>query len=367
VNSHAKTSESSTQRVPGRAGDASPRVARVAVLGASGYSGQEFVRLALGHPGLRITALGSRDLAGQPGSALLAGSDPRSSSLPVIVDVEGLVDRHADGEFDTLVVCLPRGAWKELSRSAPSLAAAPSRILDLSADHRDGSASPAGGAPYVYGLTEAFRDAVRGATRLANPGCYPTAAALALLPAVEQGWLGGPVSVSALSGVSGAGRAAKLGTSFVELEGGAAMYKAGHEHGHALEMEHTLARLAARPIPVGFAPQIVPMSRGILLTAWTTLARAVSPQEAHALYAARFADEPFVRVLDPGAWPATREVRGSNRCDIGVTTLHGGSTLLATSAIDNLVKGASGQAMQNLNLMLGWNETTGLARDGSPW
>jgi N-acetyl-gamma-glutamyl-phosphate reductase len=360
VTSRAKLSDSSTLRVaaaaPGHAGESSPQTARVAVLGASGYSGQEFVRLALGHPGLRIIALGSRDLAGQPGSALLAGSDPRSSSLPVIVDVEGLVDRQADGEFDTLVVCLPRGAWKDLARSAPSLAGGPSRILDLSADHRDGSASPAGGVPYTYGMTEAFRDLVRASNRIANPGCYPTAATLALLPAV-----------SALSGVSGAGRAAKLGTSFVELEGGAAMYKAGHEHGHALEMERTLARLASRPVPVGFAPQIVPMSRGILLTAWAPLAREVTPQEAHALYAARYADEPFVRVLDFGAWPATREVRGSNRCDVAVTTLHGGTTLLAASAIDNLVKGAAGQAMQNLNLMLGWNETTGLARDGSPW
>ena len=173
--------------------------------------------------------------------------------------------------------------------------------------------------------------------------------------------------VSALSGVSGAGRSPALKTSFVELEGGASIYKAGSEHQHVPEMERTMLRLTGAPIPVGFVPQLAPMSRGILLTAHARLTRSVTPEEARATYLARYEGEPFVRMLEPGMWPETRAVRASNRCDLAVTTLHGGRTLLATAAIDNLVKGAAGQAIQNLNLMLGWPESWGLPVHGSPW
>jgi N-acetyl-gamma-glutamyl-phosphate reductase len=341
-------------------------VARVAVLGASGYSGHEFARLALAHPGLRIAALSSREHAGHAASALLPGVDPRAIALPTVLDAGGVEELLGTGGFDTLVVCLPHGAWKALAAEMPALATAPQRVVDLSADHRDGSASPAGGPDYRYGLPEAFRADLLGATHVANPGCYPTAAALALLPAAEAGWLEGPVMVNALSGVSGAGRRPELRNSFVELDGGASLYKAGTEHGHVAEMERTLAALGAA-VPVGFAPQLVPMARGILLTASVRLARPIAPDEARSRYADRYQNEPFVRVLSAGEWPATRAVRGSNRCDVAVTTLHGGRTLFVSSAIDNLVKGAAGQAIQNLNLMLGWPEVTGLTPHGSPW
>lgn len=343
------------------------KVARIAVLGASGYSGQEFTWLALAHPGLELAALVSREHAGAPASRLLPGLDPRAAELPPVIDlaaVEALLDA---GTADTLVACLPHGAWRALATERPALALAPRLIVDLSSDHRDGSAGAAGGEVYRYGLPEAFRSTLVGATRVANPGCYPTAAALALLPASEAGWLSGPVHVSALSGVSGAGRAATLKTSFVELDGGASLYKPGTEHQHVAEMERTLARLSGGAIPVGFAPQLVPMARGILLTAYAALARPLSPVEAHAHYAARYANEPFVRLLDPGTWPETRAVRASNRCDVAVTTLHEGRTLFVSSVLDNVVKGAAGQAIQNLNLMLGWPETTGLPRNGQPW
>jgi N-acetyl-gamma-glutamyl-phosphate reductase len=350
----------------------SPVPARVAVLGASGYSGLEFVRLALGHPGLRIAALVSRENSGRPASALLPGLDLRAASLPAVIDVAGLERLLADQGFDTLVTCLPHGAWREIATRAPALATGPRRVVDLSSDHRDGSASPAGGPAYRYGLPEAFRASLAGATHVANPGCYPTAAALALMPAAEAGWLDGPVMVSALSGASGAGRKAEFRTSFVELDGGAALYKAGTAHPHVPEMERTLAALApigagGGTILVGFAPQLVPMARGILLTASAPLATPITPEAAHAYYAGRYSAEPFVRLLPPGEWPETRSVRGSNRCDVAVTTLHGGRMLFVSSAIDNLVKGAAGQALQNLNLALGWPETTGLPRHGSPW
>jgi len=339
----------------------SPRRARIALLGASGYAGQELARLALAHPGLEIVALASRELAGRPANEMMPGLDPADPPLPKAVTPSTLAPMLLDGVFDTLVTCLPHGAWRALAAEHPALLERPERIVDLSSDYRDGAEG------FVYGLPEAFRDAIPAARRIANPGCYPTAATLALLPALEAGWITEPVMVSAVSGVSGAGRAAALRTSFVELDGGASLYRAGTEHGHVPEMERSFARLAARPVAVGFAPQLVPMARGILLTATTPLAQPVSPEEARAAYVARYVSETFVRVLEPGSWPETRAVRCSNRCDVAVTTLHGGRTLLATAAIDNLVKGAAGQAIQNLNLMLGWPEDQGLPRHGVPW
>jgi N-acetyl-gamma-glutamyl-phosphate reductase len=334
--------------------------ARLVVLGASGYTGQELARLVLAHPGLEVVALGSREHAGAPAESVLVGCDAHARTLPPLRDPAELVSWFERGAADALVSCLPHGAWRTLAAEHPALAALPAWIVDLSADRRDG----AGG--WAYGLPEAFRDGLAGAPRIANPGCYPTALALALLPAVAAGLLAGPVSVAALSGVSGAGRGASARTSFVELEGGASIYRAGSEHPHAAEMERSLARLGA-PVPVGFVPQLVPMARGILLTASVALARPHDPDEMRALYCERYAPEAFVRVLPEGCWPETRAVRHSNRCDVAITTLHGGRTLLATAAIDNLVKGAAGQAIQNLNLMLGWPETTGLPAHGLPW
>ena len=346
----------------------SARTARVAVLGASGYSGQEFARLALAHPGIEIAALASREHAGRPASELLPGLDARVLDWGEVVAPDSLEALLESGGFDTLVACLPHGAWRQIAESQPALAKGPRRIVDLSSDFRDGGPdSRSASHGYAYGLPEAFRDSLDGATRIANPGCYPTAATLALLPAAEAGWLAGPVMVSALSGVSGAGRAASLRTSFVELEGGASLYRAGDEHAHVPEMARNLARLSRAEMQIGFAPQLVPMARGILLTANAPLSRAISPDEARAAYRERFAGEPFVHVLEAGAWPETRAVRGSNRCDVAVTTLHQGRTLLATAALDNLVKGAAGQAIQNLNLMMGWPETRGLPVHGSPW
>jgi N-acetyl-gamma-glutamyl-phosphate reductase len=167
--------------------------------------------------------------------------------------------------------------------------------------------------------------------------------------------------------VSGAGRGAQLRTSFVELEGGASIYQPGRVHAHVAEIERNLGRLAGAPTEIGFVPQLAPMARGILLTATAPLAEPVDPDEARAAWEDRYRDEPFVRLLPADAWPATRETRASNRCDVAVTTLHGGRTLLVAAALDNLVKGAAGQAMQNLNLLLGWPEPWALPLHGTPW
>ncbi|NOT35231.1 MAG: N-acetyl-gamma-glutamyl-phosphate reductase [Candidatus Eisenbacteria bacterium] len=367
-----------------------PAHARVAVLGASGYAGQEFARLAATHEGITLVALASREHAGRPAAEMLPGLDPRNGHWPQVCAPDSLAELAREGAFDTLVVALPHGAWRQLADAEPDLASLPLRVLDLSSDHRDGTHG------YRYGLPEMARDAIAPATRVANPGCYPTAATLALLPIAERRLFAGPISITALSGVSGAGRSPNLRTSFVELEGGAAIYRAGTAHPHVAEMErnlHTIATTAhesglaasrtagargappGRPtaatrlprIPIGFVPQLAPMARGILLSATAPLATLVTPDDVHALYVRRFANETFVRVLDPGQWPETRLVRGSNRCDLAVSTLHDGRTLLVTAAIDNLVKGAAGQALQNLNLMLGWPEDWALPVHGTPW
>jgi len=356
----------SAPTIPAAAPDVQPaatrKSARVAVLGASGYSGQEFVRLALAHDGVRIGALVSREHAGRPAAELMPGVDARAADLPAPVGPDALPALFEDGVFDTLVCCLPHGAWRAYAGEHAGWVSRIERVIDLSQDFRDGAQG------YAYGLPEAFRPALASATRIANPGCYPTAATLALLPALERGWLEGDVSVTALSGVSGAGRAPALRTSFVELDGGAAIYKAGEEHAHVPEMTRNFTRLAGgAQAAVAFVPQLTPMARGILLTATAPLSQPVDPEEAAAAYAERYAEEPFVRVLDPGVWPETRAVRGSNRCDVTVTTVHGGRTLLATAAIDNLVKGAAGTALQNLNLLLGWPEAWALPVHGNPW
>ena len=340
---------------------AARRTARVAVLGASGYSGQEFVRLSLGHDGVSIGALVSREHAGRPAAELMPGIDARTARLPNPVAPGALAELFDEGAFDTLVACLPHGAWRAFAAEHAEWVARVPRIIDLSQDHRDGVDG------YAYGLPEAFRESLAGATRIANPGCYPTAATLALLPALELGWLTGTTSITALSGVSGAGRKATLGTSFVELDGGATIYRAGEVHAHVPEMTRNFGRLSARPTAVAFVPHLAPMARGILLTATAALSRSLSPEDAHAAYVHRYKDETFVNVLAPGTWPETRAVKNSNRCDVTVTTVHGGRTLLATAAIDNLVKGAAGQALQNLNTMLGWPEHWALPVHGSPW
>ncbi len=337
-----------------------PRTARVGVLGATGYAGREFVRLAATHPGLAVCAVGMRDGATRAWSDLFPGWDP-SGARPVVASMEDVLAEAARGGLEALVSALPHGMLAGLLGERADLLAGENIWLDLSGDHR------AGERGFLYGLPEAFRADLLGARRIANPGCYPTAAALALLPAAQAAWLAGPVTVTALSGVSGAGRAAELRTAFVEVNEGASFYRAGGEHTHGPEMATTLSRLAGRPVGVGFVPQLVPMSRGILLTAVAPLMTPRTLEDARALYEAAYAAEPFVRLLPPGEWPATRAVRGSNRCDLALAMPHDGRTLVAMAAIDNLVKGAAGQAVQNLNLALGWPEATGLPAEGMPW
>lgn len=355
--------------------------ARLGILGAAGYSGGEFLRLASAHPGLVVAYLGVREAAARSRSDLFPGWSG-AAPLPPLLEPDQLLEEARLGAIDTIVSAMPHGVFKTLlagevdeDRGAGSGAGggrgeawgmgrdagAGPRIVDLSGDHRDGAAG------FVYGLPELVRHEVRQAHRIANPGCYATAAILALAPAAAAGWLSGPLTVSALSGVTGAGRAASLHTAFAEVQDGASYYRAGGDHAHVSEVERVLGRLAPGGVSLAFTPQLVPMSRGILLTAVASLQHPRTEREACSLYEERYAGEPFVRLLPDGTWPATRAVRASNRCDLSVQVQHGGRTLVVLAALDNLVKGAAGQAVQNLNLMLGWPESTGLPREGLPW
>jgi N-acetyl-gamma-glutamyl-phosphate reductase len=326
---------------------------RAAIIGASGYTGAELVRLLLGHPGVELAGLHARASAGQPIAALfpqLAGVLDRTVEP---VDLDAIAAR-ADVAFSAL----PHG------ESAPIVAGLVERglrVLDLSADFRlhDPEAhrtwygadhAPALRPRAVYGLPERHRDAIRGASLVAVPGCYPTATILAAFPLLEL--VDGPLIVDAKSGVTGAGRTPTAATHFPEVAEGIRPYKVAGTHRHTAEMEQELG------VRLTFTPHLVPMSRGILACVY---ARPRAPADFHAAVARAYAGEPFITVLPAGAVPDTAHVRGSNRAHISVHLDRRAELVVAMAAIDNLVKGAAGQAIQCMNLVLGLPETTGLA------
>ena len=329
---------------------------RIAVLGASGYTGADLVRLALTHPRLRIAALSADRRAGEPMQAVWGHF--AAHTLPNLVRAQDI----DFGCIDVVFGCLPHGA------SAALLAGIEGpRIIDLSADFRLKDAATYArwyGGPHpapalldeaVYGLSEHARAALPGARLIACPGCYPTAVLLALLPLAGMIDVG-RVAIAALSGVSGAGRAPREANLFCEVAEAVHPYAVGH-HRHMPEMEQELARAAGRPATVGFTPHLVPMNRGELVTC-TVEGAAVA--ELRAALQAAYRDAPFVHLLPEGVAPSTRMVRGSNHCVLNVFADRVPGRALVIAAIDNLVKGSSGQAIQNLNLAMGWSETLGL-------
>ena len=334
--------------------------ARVGVLGASGYTGGELLRLLARHDGFSVGLLTAERRAGQSLGAVfphLAGA-----GFPDLVKIG---DAAWEG-LDAVFCCLPHGTTQEVVAALPGHL----KVVDLSADFRLADTQVyaewygrAHGAPAlqrdaVYGLTELARDSVRDARLVANPGCYPTAAQLPLAPLLEEGLIeADDIIVDAKSGVSGAGREAREASLFAEVGEGVHAYGVAR-HRHAPEIEQGLSVAAGAPVRVNFTPHLIPMNRGILATIYVR-----SRQGADALraaLAARYADEPFVRVLPAGTAPATRHVRGANHCLIGVFDDRIEGRAILISAIDNLVKGASGQAIQNMNLMHALPETTGL-------
>lgn len=334
--------------------------ARVAVLGASGYTGAELLRLLAGHPA-EVTAIGAATSAGQTVGSLYPHLAPYADLV-----FEDLGAADVAGRADIAFLALPHG---ESMTMAPALLEAGIRVIDLAGDFRLDPAAypdwygfehtaPEWSAKAVYGLPELFAPDIRDAALVANPGCYPTPVALGLVPLIRAG-LVDPTSVvvDAKSGISGAGRSPTESTHFPAAHGSVHPYKAGGVHQHTPEIERALDAAAGA---VTFVPHLVPTSRGVLTTCYAPLASGADTGPLLDTLNEAYASAPFVRVLPEGTLPDTKRVLASNTVELGVAVDGRTGTAVVAGTVDNLVKGAAGQAIQNLNLMLGLPEETGL-------
>lgn len=339
----------------------------VAIVGANGYTGGELLRLLAGHPHVSVTAATSRSQAGQR----LAASFPQlvgHDGLPVVfedLDAAGVAARAA-----VAFACLPHGesqVWVDDLRAAGCV------VIDLSADYRYGDLAvyqsaygphqrPRRNGEAVYGLVEWAREEVRRADLVANPGCYPTSVLNGLLPALAAGFVDGTVIADCWSGVTGAGRSAKVSSLHAEVSENMQAYGLPR-HRHESEIGFHAGRLGSGGTDVVFTPHLAPVNRGILATLQVPLAEGVDGAALRRAYAERYAGEPFVHLLPEGEMPRSASVRGSNRQHLQIVMRRPRlATILST--IDNLGKGAAGQAVQNLNVRMGWPETTGLDQVG---
>ena len=339
-----------------------------AVIGATGYAGAELTRLLINHPEVGNLILGSTSAGGEAMSSVypnLAGSFAKEPERAILVD-----KAEAIAAADVVFAALPAGHADEI---ALACAAKGSLFIDLSADFRFGTDEatysswygkkhlhPELHAASVYGLPELNRKKIVGAKIIGNPGCYPTASTLGPFPALRLGLaeLEG-IIIDAKSGVTGAGKELLKSSHYSECADSLSPYKIG-EHRHIPEIDAVLSAMSGSPMEVVFTPHLAPMGRGIVATIYFRLA---APMDAAALrdaYAVFYRAEPFVRVLPAGLAATNRNVRFSNYCDISVHLARGGKTAIVVSAIDNMVKGAAGQAIQNMNLLLNLEETTGI-------
>ncbi len=337
---------------------------RVAILGATGYTGAELARLLLGHPSASIAELVGYAKAGQPIASVLPALAGILSGDVLSYDADRTA-RSADAVFS----CLPHGASATL---CAELRAKGTIVFDLSADFRlhdlaeherwyGSHGAPSLARSAVYGLPELHRDAIAKADLIAVPGCFPTASILPLAPLARQGWLdGAPIVVDAKSGVSGAGRTPGERTHFAETSEGIRAYKIAGGHRHTPEIEQEISQLAGKSVRIAFTPHLVPMTRGILSTSYVRLPSGVSAEAVTDAARAMYAGSPSVFVHDVGACPDTLWVRGSNRAHVSYTLDQRTGWLVAQGAIDNLIKGASGQAIQCFNLRFGLPEGAGL-------
>jgi N-acetyl-gamma-glutamyl-phosphate reductase len=345
---------------------ATAKKAKIGILGASGYTGAELLRLLIRHPQVEIVLLTADRRAGKTMADVFPQFAPYK--LPVLASIEG-ADWKATG-LDLAFCALPHGTTQtviaELLGKAPR-----TKVVDLSADFR--LADPAAyahwyghahGAPElqkeaVYGLTELYRAQIAKARLVANPGCYTTSAELALIPLLKAKAIDpDEIVIDAKSGMTGAGRAAKEEMLFSEVSEGIHAYGVGR-HRHMAELDQEFSLAAGRNVVVSFTPHLVPMNRGILSTIYVRGIKALA-QDLHAMLLKVYSNEPFVHVLPFGSVPQTRHVRGSNMTFIGIAADRVAGRAIIGSALDNLTKGASGQAVQNMNVMLGYPETNGL-------
>lgn len=336
----------------------------VGIIGASGYTGVELARILAVHPEVRLTVATSRQYAGRKMAEVFPSLAKRLDVLCENLTVDELLPRA-----DFFFAAVPHKTAMDI---VPKLLAAGKKVVDLSADYRlhdqrvyeewyQPHSSPEFLAEAVYGLPELYRDQIRTARLVANPGCYPTSAILALTPLLREDLIEpGTLVIDSKSGASGAGRSANVANLYCEVADSFRAYKVGGKHRHTPEIEQELSLAAGAPVRVTFTPHLLPISRGILSTSYATLTPRGAKADIFALYEATYKDEPFVRVLAPGEQPATHNVRASNCCDIAFALDHRTGRIIVTSAIDNIGKGASGQAVQNMNLMQGFAEGTAL-------
>ncbi len=344
------------------------KMLKVAVVGSSGYAGGELLRILLGHKEVEVVAVTSEKSAGQHVAAL----------FPHLGRICGLTFEKLDpntiaGKADFVFLAVPPG---EAMNAAAQFVGAGKRVVDLSADFRFkdtrlynewyGGEHGQPGLAYMaaYGLPELHREEIKSARIVGNPGCYPTGAALALVPLVKEGLveLDG-IIVDSKSGVSGAGRTPGPACHYPEANESMTAYKIG-VHRHTPEIEQELSLAAGSPVVVSFTPHLAPMNRGILSTCYARLRDITGPDTLLKLYAKFYKDCFFVRMLGRGGYPNVSAVRGSNFCDIGLYSDIRTRRAVVVSAIDNLVKGAAGQAVQNMNVMSGFEETEGLKHLG---
>ena len=334
----------------------------VAILGASGYTGAELIRLLHMHPYIRVTALSGESQAGKS----LGQVFPHLAHVPY-PDLQKIEDISFEG-VHLAFCCLPHGTTQAVIAALPDHI----RVIDLSADFRLHDVEQYHqwyGQPHkaaelqkhaVYGLTEWKREAIKTARLIANPGCYPTASQLPLLPLLKHGIIrAGSIIIDAKSGITGAGRNLKTGNLFAEADGGIQAYGVA-SHRHAPEIEQGLTEIAGGEVKVSFTPHLMPMSRGILSTIYAELHDGKTAADARIALKNAYEKEAFISLIPEGEQPSTHAVRGTNRCHIALSPCRIPGRIILTSAIDNLVKGASGQAIQNMNVMFGFPEIIAL-------
>lgn len=338
---------------------------RVAIIGATGYVGMEIVRLLHARQDMRITSVVSNSFIGKPYSSVYP-SLRGIFDLPCDpLDAELLMEKA-----DFFILALPHGVSGDL---VSKLLANGKKIIDHSADFRfrdqavyEATYKVAHPSPEligssVYGLPELYREDIRKSRLVADPGCYPTCTVLGIAPLLRNRVVSTKgITINAASGISGAGRKSELPYSFCESEESMKAYGVGG-HRHTPEIEQELSLLAGQPVIVSFVPHLVPMKRGMITTTHLDLLQDVSVETLYELYRETYENEPFVRILPPGQYPETRFVSGSNYIDIGLCVDHRMNRAIVVSALDNLGKGSSGQAIQAMNLMCGFPEAAGLA------
>lgn len=337
---------------------------RVAVCGASGYAGAELLRILATHNKVRVTSVTSEKSAGKKVADLFPHLHQYKHLVYEPLDPEKILEKA-----DLFFMSLPHGASQE---PVETLVRNKKKVIDLSADYRLHDADIYRewyNVPHkfrgilgkaVYGLPERYRKRIERATLVANPGCYPTSAILGLYPALKKNIIAyDSLIIDSKSGTTGAGRQSDTTFSYCEVNEGLKAYGIGR-HRHTPEIEQELSLIAGRDIKVNFTPHLIPLDRGILSTLYAKLKKEIDTAEVQKIYKDSYAGEPFVRVLEEGKLPNVKNVRGTNLCEIGLVVNKRTNTLVVISAIDNLVKGAAGQAVQNMNIMMGFDEKTAL-------